>query len=531
MQNNTKFIILIPILAAILLVFGISTLAGAANPSPGPTDDAHSNLLYDGPNLYLPLVGNNFCTPQPVESPFSISIAALHQISTTNFRNQAMTEAQYYAWYDQAFPTLISALAESDAGYTRVYIKWSDIEPLLSQPPVYNWQWYDDRLIQIAQAGIKIIAVIGAIPPWAESGGTVCPPISQGHLEDYESFLTALVTRYSQSPYNVKHWEIFNEADYNVDARTDSHACYGNFGSNYAEILSLSYPIIKTIDSGATVLTSGIAYDWFNEYDGPFYRYFSDYVMSAGGASHFDALNFHYFPDFRLEWERWNPPANPPTCGDVEDGLELPYDGSGIDVIAKKNHYTNRMKTCWGVNKPVWLTELAEHGFPSDTASLRNQAYYVIKGYTRSLAAAIKNITWYALATPNDDFEMSLLFDDLSPKPAFNTYKTLVAQLTDYQYDRTLSLPGGEAYVFSNSCQDERVVAWGNNVPLTVSPAKSLEVTNYLGEVTPIQDGGAGDQDGTPNGSIQVLLPLDLMGSTKVPNPVPIPVFIRVTAK
>ena len=516
------------------MVLGISTFAGAANQSPRSTDDPRTQLGDEIPNLALPLVNKNYCEQEPVESPFSIEIAALHQVTVPGFTGQVMSEAQIYEWYEQAFPSLVSALAESGAGYTRVFIRWFDIEP--NEPvggePVFDWQWYDDRLIQIAQAGIKIIATIAAAPAWA-GDGAVCPPIADAHLTDYQNFLAALVNRYSQPPYNIKIWEIFNEADNTTSQRAESHSCFGFYGPVYAEVLARSYTIIKFVDPGATVLMSGLAYEWWTEppYDGPFYRYFADDVMSAGGASNFDALNFHYFPDYRLEWERWNPPANPPTCGLVEDGVGQPYDGSGIDVIAKKNHFTNRIGACFSVNKPVWLTETAEHGVVTDTASLKNQAYYVIKGYARGLAAGIENTTWYALATPNDTFDQGLLFSDLTPKPAFTAYQTLAAQLTNYRYDRALSVPNGEAYAFRNNCLGEKIVAWGNNVPLTVSPATALEVTDYQGNVSAIQDGGAGDIDGTLNGSIQVLLALDPMGSPVVPDPVPIPVFIRVTAK
>jgi hypothetical protein len=318
----------------------------------------------------------------------------------------------------------------------------------------------------------------------------------------------------------------------------------------YAQILSTSYQTIKNVNRDATVLMSGIAYENWTEKDppGPFYRYFPDDVMSAlTGTNPFDALNFHYFPDFHLEWEGWNPPAQP-TCSRPPGDPEYPvYDSSGIDIIAKKNFFINRMSTCNSVTeKPVWVTEMAEHGVITDTGStgsLYNQAYYVIKGYTRGLAAGIKNITWFTLAQPDISDSQALLYLDFSPKPAYFAYKTLVSQLTNYKYDRTILSNyyvnpetksydyDNEAYVFRNSCNDEKIVAWGNNVPLTISPATSLEVTDYLGKKTPIQDGGSGDVDGIKNGSIQVMLTVDLMeGSTVVHAPVPIPVFIRVTS-
>lgn len=538
MRNNGKVIIFIPIFLTIFFIFGGYILVSAVNQDPPLTGDPLTNSTDEDFYLYMPFSANDICTAQLVESPFSIEIAALHQITTTNLMDQEINEEQFNAWYNQAFPSLVAALQDSGAGWTRIVIRWFDIEPKEpepGQPPTYDlaWlQWYDDRLSQISQAGVKMIAVINSPPAWANNSVS-CPEITSDHVQEYQQFLTDIVTRYSQSPYNIKNWEIFNEADMTT-ANWDGFTCFGEFGSDYTDILSKSYLAIKTVDPNATVLMSGIAYESWNEdpYNGPFYRYFPDDVMLAGGASYFDALNFHYFPDFHHEWERWNPPAQPPTCGrPPEAGQGLAYDGSGIDLIAKTNFFTNRMSTCFSVDKPVWLTEMAEHGVITDSGSLRNQAYYVLKGYSRGLAAGIKNITWFALGDPLDGFDQSLLTTDFSPKPAFYSYKTLVAQLTNYTYDRTLSIPEGEAYVFRNSCNDEKIVAWGNNAPLNVSPATSLEVTDYLGNVSAIQDGGPGDGDGSQNDSIQVMLSLDPMtGSIIVINPVPIPVFIRVTS-
>ena len=550
MRKNAKFIIFIPIFIGILFVLGKFTLVGAMNQVTQVTSSQITNSL-EG-NSYLPIIKNNACTVYPIESPFSIEIAALHQITSTNSIDQEIQDEQFYAWYNQAFPTLLSALKDSGAGWTRILVRWFEIEPnepALGTPPVYDptWlQWYDDRISQISQTGVKIIAVINSAPAWANDS-TSCPAITPQHLQEYQQFLTDIVTRYSQPPYNIKTWEIFNEADNTKPEKAYGVACFGNYSNLYAQVLSTSYQTIKTVDPNATVLMSGIAYEAWTEppYDGPFYRYFPDEVMNPlSGTSSFDALNFHYFPDFHKEWERWNPPAQS-TCSRPPGDLGYPvYDGSGIDLIAKKNSFTNRMSTCYSVNKPVWVTELAQHGVITDDGSLRNQAYYVITGYTRGLAAGIKNMTWFALAEPfNGDYQ-SLLYLDFSPKPAFYAYKTLVSQLTNYKYDRTLfsnfySDPNNpyiyiydnEAYVFKNSCNDEKIIAWGNNIPINISPATSLDVTDFSGNVSTIEDGGTGDADGSKNGSIQVMLHSDPMqGSTVVSGPVSIPVFIHVTA-
>jgi len=92
----------------------------------------------------------------------------------------------------------------------------------------------------------------------------------------------------------------------------------------------------------------------------------------------------------------------------------------------------------------------------------------------------------------------------------------MVPELTNFRYKQTLPITGGEAYVFRMTCQGEKTVAWGNNIPLNFSPAASLRVVNYPGNVSNIQDGGAGDWERIQNGAILITLTID-------------PVFIRVT--
>jgi hypothetical protein len=159
------------------------------------------------------------------------------------------------------------------------------------------------------------------------------------------------------------------------------------------------------------------------------------------------------------------------------------------------------MSTCYGLNKPVWLTESGEHGRPGDDASLAEQANYVIKVNVRALSVGIRKIVWYALTTPNDDTEMQLLYDDWTPKPAFYAYKTLTREMRGYVYDHTLNITGVEGYAFRSRQQDEKIVAWGSGA-ITFTPASQLRVVDRNGNVAWIQDGGPGDLDDGVNNSI-----------------------------
>ena len=469
--------------------------------------------------VFMPFVAVGFCSAsETLPSPFALQIAALHQVTATKvtggYAMRPMSEAEWLATVDGAFPTLLEALKESGAGWARVRISWRWIQP---EPPPAPYVWgpyHDEKLRLVAETGVKLIATVADAPDWAAE--SPCAPIYSDRLDEFAQFMTDLVNRYKEPPWNIHHWELFNEPDGTwPNGWAGGLGCMGYHGDQYATMLQVAYPAIKAADPDATVLMGGVAHDWFVEYGGPFYRYFPDRVMESGGGNYFDVLNFHYFPDWHAEWERWDPgspdrrygwiPA--PTCGDLFDGQGTAYEAWGADLIAKTTHFRNRMATCFGLNKPVWVTELAEHGYPNNPDSLAQQARYVIRGYARGLAAGVENITWYALVTPNDSYHQGLLFDDLTPKPAFYAYKTMTAELGGYAYARTLNVPNVEGYVFATPCGHEKTVAWGSG-RLTF-PGGRLRVVDRWGNKTFIADGGAGDADGAQNGIVTLQLSAD----------------------
>lgn len=505
----------------------VRSAVGSAAPSTYPTLEAGQPVTGTVSTAYLPLVtqrhrprrGQDVC-------PFSLQIAALHQIEPGRIgtAHQAATaQAAWLARYEEAFPTLVDALAASGACGTRLRVDWARIQP---DPPPADYVWgpyHDEKLRLVAESGLNLIAHVDGIPEWA--GPAACGPIYPERLDEFAQFLTALVHRYKQPPYYVDHWELFNEPD-GVDPGSGDGGigCWGYHGAAYAEMLAVAHAAIKAADPEATVLMGGIAYDWFVEYQGPYYRYFVDDVMAAGGAEHLDALSFHYYPDFHREWERWDPdspdrqhgwlPA--PTCGDIFDGQGIGYEAGGVDLVAKASHFRNRMAACYDVQNPIWVTELAEHGHANDPDSLVGQARYVIQGQARGLAAGVENITWYVLVSPPyDPHEQGLLFeDDWSPKPSYYAYQTLTAELAGFTYAYTLNDSGVESYAFRDEQGQEKVVAWWvadwpTYGSLVFGQSSRLQVVDRDGVVTVVEDGGTGDLDGVQNGAIELRMTVE----------------------
>jgi hypothetical protein len=481
--------------------------------------------------LFIPLLSNDRQDPD-VRSPFSLQVAALH-LATTNvvFLSDGTyaiipTEVEQDFSEESSYVYLAAALKDSGADWARVRVEWELIEPnapVPGQSPEYDWQYHDENLLLVADAGVRIIATLSDSPSWAAS--VPCAPIYPDRLDEFARYLTDLVNRYKEAPFYIRHWELVNEPDSNryTSGHASGHGCWAYDGDKYAQMLDVAYQAIKEADPSARVLMGGVAYDWFEEYGGPFNRYFSDDVMLHGGGSYIDGTNFHFFTDFRAEWDRWNPNSQDrlfgwipaPSCGNVDDGQGTTYEVEGFDVVAKTTHFRNRMAACYGVTKPVWLTEVAGHGYPDDQESLVEQAQYVIKVYARALSAGVKNVTWFSLdQPPYDPFGQALLYPDFTPKPAYFAYQTLTRELDgyyEYSHDRNTCMWGSEgvycyveAYVFKNNAGEEKTVAWGET-RLTFQ-GKELRVVDRDGNETIVEDGGTGDEDFRRNGSVRLKL-------------------------
>ena len=231
-------------------------------------------------SAYLPFVATGY-SPQrqscSTDSPFGIQIAALHQVVRSEpGASLSQAEADWLARYDVGFPVLTQALKASGACWTRVRVDWALIQP---EPPPADYVWgpyHDDKLRQVAETGVHIIAHIDNVPEWAAEHPF--GPIHRDRLDDFTQFLTDLVNRYKQAPYNIHHWELFNEPDRTFRPQyPDGKPCntwpgWGCQGDEYARMLAVSYQAIKAADPEATVLMGGVAQDWFLEVGGPFHR-------------------------------------------------------------------------------------------------------------------------------------------------------------------------------------------------------------------------------------------------------------------
>ena len=383
----------------------------------------------------------------------------------------------------------LSRLTEAKASLTRLnYLSWKTVEPTAADPSNYNWEVADRRLELGADRVQEMIVVVADVPSWA--GRFPSAPVYRERLPDFAEFLHAAVSRYKNPPYNVKFWELFNEPDGTKNVYGSTINCWGYHGDRYAEMLKLAYPAIKAADPDAVVLLGGLAHDNFVDEGGEgktFYRWFLHDVLAHGGGDFFDYMNFHYYYFHRDVW------------------------GS---IKGKAEHFRNILAG-YGFSKPMLCSEV---GIWGDEDHYEIQARYVPAVYARGLAAGLKAVIWYPLATlPGWNFEGGLMLEDpssggLTAKPAFQAYRTMSEQLAGRRYAGEVSGDGVEGYSFRPAGGGRtRQVLWTDIAEQSdyrerSFTAGSLRVVDKLGGVTEITDGSAQDRDGRQNGRVVILI-------------------------
>jgi hypothetical protein len=372
--------------------------------------------------------------------------------------------------------------AQMGARWARIPIWWSSIEPTNTTPENYHWpSAFDDWLARLSARNVRVMLTLAGNPSWAATytGG----PVDKVDISELVEFITAAVAHYSGPPYNVKHWEFYNEPD-NGDAfyAERDWGYWGNDPEAYAQMLGAAYGPMKAVDPEAQVVFGGIAYDWWTSDGGPFVETFLDDVLQAPGGDSFDLMNFHYYPSFRPNWE--------------------PY---GPDIIGKVNYIRDKLAT-YGIERLLICSEVCQWSAEAHGGSDELQSRYVAQVYARSMAADLgaaiwfKLVDWEGVAT----WQYGLLNEDLSPKPSYQAYATFSKQMALSDYVQTLdpTRTGSdqiEAYEFlTPRGPTSIVVAWtedGQAHDMWLS-ADRVVVVDKFGVATTVEDGDDGLVDG-----------------------------------
>ena len=385
---------------------------------------------------------------------------------------------------------VIARAREAGVQWSREELSWANIQPGAT---TYNWSAYDQRLGELQAAGIKVVGMLLTTPTWAsghshkENNWYWYPPRDPAA---YGAFVEAAVRRWHDK---VAVWELWNEP--NAAGTWQPHADPGA----YAALLAAGYAAVKRVDPNAVVMVGSV---YVHDANNEGLAFLDQVVAASGGALNFDILGIHtYMPD------------------------RQPEDTSPVTVV-QNLPYRMQQARAWLTrhgrpSMPIWVTEdgssVCSCGAFGTTE--QHQAERLVREYMLILANGGAQFDYFQMKDkfnngPGDVWgNMSLLRNDLSPRPAFTAYKTMAHVLADAQfagpgdllravpnrwqpqfdrYDYRFTTPGGTVHVL-----------W---VPENVAPqAADLHISTPSAQIVQI-DGSATTVTADGNGQIPVQL-------------------------
>ena len=332
-------------------------------------------------------------------------------------------------------------------------IYWPDVE---TAPGVRNWTVLaslEQEMINASNNGMQMLPIVRGTPVWAQAvTGTSCGPILPAQLGAFGRFMHDMVARYSGPPFNVHHWEIWNEPDVDPTGMGNSNwGCWGNnndsyFGGGYfAQMLQTIYPQIKASDPSAQVILGGLLLDCPATLStcnsGSRSSKFLEGILRAGGGAYFDGVAFHaydYYIDSALgHYTNYNWGTNWNTSGPV--------------LIAKARSVKQQLQTYGVTGKGLYGTETAVVcicATTTDTFEL-TKAYYIAQSFASAMAEGLKMSSWYGyygwrqsgLATPAPPW---------GTLPAYAAFQVARRELGDAQYSNEITtFPGVKGFAFT----------------------------------------------------------------------------------
>jgi hypothetical protein len=274
-----------------------------------------------------------------------------------------------------------------------------------SGPGQFNWGPADQRIAPLAERGVKILAILGESTTWDNAaprgaGGRDRASFFPGNdLKYWREFVRETASRYRGK---VAAYEIWNEPD---------PGSGGGQGAGppaaYAAVVAAASQEIRAADPQALVVA---------------------------GAFHGRAiLNGDWVHQF------WTDSANPPAQS---------IDAFSFHLIAPRQPHQDTLDAAaaivrtlrqdWGVDKPLWLTEVGYSSNPKfqdpPYTGDDGQARWVADTLPPLLGLGVERLFWALLqdesATygPDQAFGRNGLLDGDQPKPAYGSFLSLLSQ-------------------------------------------------------------------------------------------------------
>lgn len=467
------------LLACVLLSLALVTPAlGAHQHRAQPRPTAAQGLPQDDQLLFVPLVTRN----SPWHSPFGVQ-SDLPLNDTPE----------------------LAATVGLKAGWVRLGpVSWRRLQPSEGGPVDWNQlRLFEDELRAVQQHGITPEVLIIDSPPWATINKpfvTSCGAIRSDKFGAFADFMRQMVQRYSAPEFDVHHWELGNEVDVDptLVPANNGFGCWGNIkdpfygGRQYGAMLKAVAPAIRAADPSAKIWFGGLLLDSPNTTEPNRGRpeLFLQGALEAGAGPYFDILPYHaYTPYLNLLVDPDNPPGSQ-------------WHSLGGRVLGKARFLRTIMQA-YGVDKPLFLNETAlmcpDDYFPFKSwcsppqdSFYAMQAIYLVRAFTRALAANVQGALWYSINGPGWR-HTGLLAQGNTPTQAYRAFQVIGDQLQGSEFLNSISYGKGlEAYAFGRVDQQIHVI-WAiddQTLAITISQDRLIAAADRNGDpVAPIASG------------------------------------------
>jgi hypothetical protein len=368
-------------------------------------------------------------------------------------------------------------------------VSWRAIQPNEGDP--YDWSvlsTFEAELVAARKAGLTPMVIVHHSPRWATINDPIvtdCGAIRADKFGAFAAFMSALVRRYAQPPFDVHYWELGNEPDVDPTLVPPDmvFGCWGDIddpyygGRHYGAMLNVVSPAIRAADPTAKILIGGLLLDQPVSRPGlgsP--QRFLEGVLLAGAAPHLDYVPYHAYPSY------YAPAPGTLVDYDLESQVWGPWGGWTLG----KARFLRQVMASFGVSKPLMVNETALGCNPDwytcnppPVEFFQAQADYLVRTFSRGRSEDISGFIWYTLSGPGWR-NTGLLDADGIPRPAYWAYQQLASQLNRSVYEGSVVYGGDvEAYSFVRA-KDRVHVIWSlDNVVNTINVPQSAFLAAY----------------------------------------------------
>jgi hypothetical protein len=317
------------------------------------------------------------------------------------------------------FDKELDKLAEAHATSVRIDLSWSTLE--LAGKGKYDSAYVakvDRFMTDAAARGIKVVATFWTTPCWASSAPATVKQSCAGAWWDrgVQLYAPTVAADYADAAaWVAQRWagqlaalEVWNEPNL-ADFFTSSSPA-----ADYAPMLKAAYPKVKAAAPGVAVIGPSMAFA-----DGDFL----EALYAQGIKGSFDGISFHPYNEWRDPYDNWQAKWRKYTFA---PGVEWIRDVMVAHGDADKKLWLTEFgwSSCLpGGTDKVCVTQAQQAQFTGDAMRIIRDRWSFVEG------AFIYNLRAKGTVATDRETSYGLLNRDFSAKPAYDSFKTALAEL------------------------------------------------------------------------------------------------------